>query len=110
MAIVLNEVVSTAPVIHSKLPGGGKIYSSQNPYTPEQAQDLVTVLQSGSILVQPEEVSSFVVGPGLGEDAVRRGRVAVLISIALVILFMAVFYKGAGWVANLAVLLNVRKR
>ena len=107
MAIVLNEVVSTAPVIHSKLPGGGKIYSSQNPYTPEQAQDLVTVLQSGSILVQPEEVSSFVVGPGLGEDAVRRGRVAVLISIALVILFMAVFYKGAGWVANLAVLLNL---
>lgn len=107
MAIVLSGSVHTAPVIHSKLPGGGKIYSGQNPYTQEQAQDLVTVLQSGSLKVTPEEVSSFIVGPGLGEDAVRRGRIAVGISFLLVIAFMAVFYKGGGWVANLALLLNL---
>ena len=107
MAIVLNGKVTTAPVIHSKLPGGGKIYSSANPYSQAQAQDLVTVLQSGSLRVKPEEVSSFVVGPGLGEDAVRRGRIAVGVSFLLVIAFMAVFYRGAGWVANLAVLLNL---
>ncbi|HEU4393954.1 MAG TPA: protein translocase subunit SecD [Planctomycetota bacterium] len=107
MAIVLNGSVNTAPVIESKLPGSGKISSRADPYTQETAQALVTVLQSGSVPVKPQEISSFVVGPGLGEDAVRRGRWSVLISAVLVIAFMAIFYYGAGWVANLAVVLNL---
>ncbi len=107
MAILLNRSVHTAPVIHSKLPGSGRIYSGLNPYTQKQARDLVTVLQSGSLKVQPEEVSSFVVGPGVGEQAVQRGKLAVGISTLLVIATMVLFYRGAGWVANLAVLLNL---
>jgi SecD/SecF fusion protein len=107
MAILLNGKVHTAPVIHSKLPGSGRIFSSFDPYTQEKARDLVTVLQSGSLKVQPEEVSSFVVGPGVGEQAVLRGKWAVGISTLLVIATMVLFYRGAGWVANLAVLLNL---
>jgi SecD/SecF fusion protein len=107
MAIVLNRTVSTAPNIHSKLPGSGRIFSSYNPYTQETARDLVTVLQSGSLKVKPEEVSSFVVGPGVGEQAVQRGKWAVAISTLLVVVTMVFFYRGAGWVANLAVLLNL---
>ncbi|MHC4924330.1 MAG: protein translocase subunit SecD [Planctomycetota bacterium] len=107
MAIVLSGTIETAPEIKSKLPGGGQISSDFDPYTQETAQDLVTVLQSGSLEVQPEEISSFVVGPGLGEDAVRKGRIAIAISFLLVILMMAYLYRGAGWVANLALLLNL---
>ncbi len=107
MAIVLNDSVNTAPVIHSKLDGGGRIFSSYNPYTQDKAQDLVTVLKSGSLAVRPEEVSSFVVGPGLGEEAVRTSRMAMGVSFLVVLLFMAIFYHGAGWVANLAVFLNL---
>ncbi len=107
MAIVLNESVHTAPILQSAISENGRISSQSNPYTLEQAQDLVTVLQSGSMKVKPVEVSSFVVGPGLGEYAVRRGAWSVAISCVLVLAFMAVFYKGAGWVANLAVVLNL---
>ncbi len=107
MAIVLNGVVETAPEIKSKLPGSGQISSDLNPYTQESASDLVTVLQSGALAAKPEEISSFVVGPGLGEDAVRRGRIAVLVSFLLVIGCMAWYYRGVGWVANLALLLNL---
>jgi len=107
MAIVLNGSVHTAPVIESRLPGSGKISSRHDPYTQETAQALVTVLQSGALQVKPEEISSFVLGPGLGEDAVRRGTWSVGISALLVIAFMAIFYYGAGWVANLAVVLNL---
>jgi SecD/SecF fusion protein len=107
MAIVLNSMVHTAPEIGSKLPGSGRIYSKHRPYTQESARDLVTVLQSGSYKVRPEEVSSFVVGPGVGELAVLRGKWAVGISTLLVLATMVLFYRGAGWVANLAVVLNL---
>lgn len=107
MAIVLSDSVHTAPVIHSKLPGQGKIYSSSNPYTQQTAQDLQTVLQSGSLGAKPEELSSFVLGPGLGEEAVRRGMWALGVSTLLVVITMVLYYRGAGWVANLAVVLNL---
>jgi len=104
MAIVLNGKVEIAPELQSKLPGSGRITGR---YTEKGAQGLVTVLQSGSLSVTPEEVSSFVVGPGLGEDAVRRGGLSIAIATALVLLFMAIYYRGAGWVANFAVVLNL---
>jgi SecD/SecF fusion protein len=107
MAIVLSNVVHTAPVLQGKLSGAGSIFNDRKPFKPEECQDLVTVLKSGALASTPEEISSFVVGPGLGDDAVRRGRIAVGISFVLVMLFMAFYYKGAGWVANLAVLLNL---
>jgi SecD/SecF fusion protein len=107
MAIVLSGKVHTAPEIQSALPGSGQISSSWNPYTQATASELVTVLQSGSLRAVPEEISSFVVGPGLGDDAVRKGRLATAIAFGIVILFMAWLYKGAGWVANLALVLNL---
>jgi len=107
MAIVLNGSVHSAPVLKGKLPGSGSIFNDYKPFTAEQAQDMVTVLKSGSLAVKPEEISSFVVGPGLGEEAVRTSRWAIGVSCLLVVAFMAFFYHGAGWVANLAVLLNL---
>jgi SecD/SecF fusion protein len=107
MAIVLENVVHSAPEIKSPLPGEGKIEGGMRGFSQEDAQDLATVLNSGSLQVKPEEISSFVVGPALGEDAVKRGRIAVGISFLLVLGFMALYYRGAGWVANLAVVLNL---
>ncbi|MGO9272480.1 MAG: protein translocase subunit SecD [Terriglobia bacterium] len=104
LAIILDNRVVEAPEIHSQINDHGEITGT---FTPQQTQDLSLVLNSGalpaSISIQSEEV----VGPSLGADSIRHGIVASIVGFVAVMLFMLVYYKGAGINADLALILNL---
>ncbi|MEG3640501.1 protein translocase subunit SecD [Magnetococcus sp. PR-3] len=105
LAIVLDGKVQSAPVIQDKIAGGRATISGS--FTREEAHDLAIVLRAGALpapLVILEERS---VGPTLGADSVAQGLESILIGGVLVIVFMVLYYKGFGLLANLAVMLNV---
>jgi len=103
MGIVLDGVVCGAPVIRSKITSVGTITGS---FSPEQARDLAIALNSGSMPVKLREDYTGVVGASLGADSVRKGVTSSLIGIAIVALFMLLYYRVAGLIANVALVLN----
>jgi preprotein translocase subunit SecD len=105
MAIVLDNVVISAPVIREPITGGrGQITGD---FTDESAADLAVKLRAGALPAPVKFVSDLTVGASLGEDSIRQGVYACILGAALVVLFMAVYYKWSGVVADLALLLNV---
>lgn len=110
LAIVLDGNVDSAPVIQSKIAGGNAqiTLGGQKNYNRliEEATELSLVLRSGAL---PAPVSIFeerTVGASLGPELIKNGATASLVGLALVLLFMAIYYKGTGVVANLALVLN----
>jgi preprotein translocase subunit SecD len=111
MAIVLDDFVDSAPVIQERI-GGGRAQISMGGYKDYQtllkeASDLVVVLKAGSLPAPISLASETIVGRMLGQDAIRKGVMAALIGSLLVLLFMPLYYKGAGLIADLALILNV---
>ena len=107
MAIILDGKVDTAPSINEPLPGKGIITGGGSGFTAKEAAELVTVLDSGSTGATLELEREEVLGPGLGQDAIDRGRLSILIGFGLVLLVMLWLYRVPGIVANVALLLNV---
>lgn len=105
MAIVLDKVVYSAPVIREKIEGGRAQVSGS--FTPEEAHDLAIILRAGALPAPVSILEERTVGPTLGQDSVDQGLASILIGGALVLLFMGVYYKGFGWLANVAVVLNL---
>jgi len=109
LAIVLDDTVSSAPTINSKIPdGNAQITLGTQNYNQalEEANDLVLVLRSGAL---PAPVSIFeerTVGASLGPELVRSGTTAAVIGLVLVMLFIGVYYKRQGLIANIALVLN----
>ena len=103
MAIVLDGRVVSAPTIQSPISSSGTITGD---FTQEQAQDLAIALNSGSMPVPIREEFTGVVGASLGADSVQRGVTSALIGLAIVLVFMIVYYRRAGLLANVALLLN----
>jgi len=103
LAIVFNGVVVATPVIKTAIPGHGVLAG----FEAKELNELLRVLNSGSLEVIPELMNESTIGPSLGEDAIRLGLVAGIIGLIAVILFMLVYYKGAGLIANFSLLLNV---
>lgn len=105
MAIVLDNVVYSAPVIREKIEGGRAQISGS--FTTEEARDLAIILRAGALPAPVHILEERTVGPTLGQDSVDQGLASILIGGALVLLFMGLYYKGFGWLANGAVLLNL---
>ncbi len=110
-AIVLDDRVSSAPQIQQRI-GGGQAritLGSDSDYQQimREANDLVVVLRAGALPAPLSEGKQDYVGPTLGSDTIRHARNAMLVCISLVLLFMAVYYGAAGWIANGAVLVNL---
>ncbi len=105
MAIVLDGAVYSAPTIQSKIPNGQGIITGSA--TQEEAKDLAIVLRAGSLPARVEIIEDRTVGPSLGRDSVEQGKTAFLIAVALVSLFMILYYRLAGFIANLGLGLNV---
>ncbi|MFP4172134.1 MAG: protein translocase subunit SecD [Candidatus Hydrogenedentota bacterium] len=103
MAIVLDGRVVSAPTIQSPITSSGQITGD---FTQEEAQDLAIALNSGSMPVPIREEFTGVVGASLGADSVQRGVTSALIGLAIVLVFMIVYYRRAGLVANIGLLLN----
>ena len=105
MAIVLDGKVASAPTIQTKIDrGSGEITGSR---TMEEAQDLSIVLRAGALPAPISIISKQVVGPSLGADSIRMGTRASLAALLLVGIFMVLYYRLAGLVADIALFLNM---
>jgi len=97
IAIVLDGVVQSAPVVNEPILGGNTAISGK--FTPEEAKKLKTVLQTGALPVSLEFSESRVVGPTLGQDSLHQGVIAAGIGLAIVAIYLMAFYRGLGGVA-----------
>src|SRR5690606_35581499 len=104
MAIVLDNVVVSAPTIQSRISTNGQITGN---FSQEEIKGLITVLRGGSLPTKPRLLSESVVGSTLGVEAIEAGMQAVLIGILGVVILMAAYYLAAGLVANFAIVFNV---
>jgi len=105
LAIVLDKSVYSAPVIQDRIAGGkARITGS---FTLNEAKDLAIALRAGSLPAPVEIIEERTVGPTLGADSVRMGLISMIVGGLLVILFMLIYYKGAGLIADLALIINI---
>jgi preprotein translocase subunit SecD len=104
LAIVLNDEVKSAPVIKGQIFDSGQI---EGKFTKASAEDLALTLKSGALPAKIEYQEERTVGPSLGADSIRAGVEASLGGLALVILFMLFYYRGAGVNAVIALVLNM---
>ena len=102
IVIILDNEVQSAPAVQSEIPNG-EVQITGN-YTNEEAHSLQTVLDSGSLPVSFEYSQSQVVGPTLGQDALRSGVLVALLGILLVMIYLLFFYKGLGTITAGAVI------
>jgi len=112
LAILLDGVVVSAPVIREKIPavsagatislGRGNIQEVQ-----KDARDLALVLRSGALPAPVEILENRTVGASLGDDSIRSGQLAAMLGAALIILFMAVYYRWSGVLADITLVINI---
>ena len=105
LAIVLDGAVYMAPTIQVKIMTGQSQITGLA--SEEEAKDLAIVLRAGALPAKVEIIEDRTVGPSLGRDSIEQGRVAALISMAVVALFMLAYYRFVGLVADLALALNI---
>ena len=105
LAIVLDNTIYSAPNIKQKISGGKAIIEGN--FTTEEARDLAIVLRAGALPAPVNIIEERTVGPSLGHDSIRKGLLSVSIGGIFVILFMFIYYRGAGLIADLALILNI---
>ncbi len=105
IAIVLDGVVFSAPVVKSKIPNGSSVINGLA--SAEEARDLEIVLKAGALPAPVRIVEERTVGASLGEDAIRAGLYSVLAGFFVVAIFMILYYRAAGFIADFALVFNV---
>ncbi|OGR92465.1 MAG: protein-export membrane protein SecD [Elusimicrobia bacterium RIFCSPLOWO2_01_FULL_59_12] len=105
LAIVLDGSVQSAPVIRSAIPDGHAVI--EGTFSSEDAKLLSTVLRAGALPAPVRVIEERTVGPSLGEDSIKAGVRASLIGLGLVILFMIIYYRTSGLIADLAMAINM---
>ena len=105
LAIVLDSNVYMAPVIRERIPSGQAQITGG--FTAEEAKDLAIVLRAGALPAPVQILEERTVGPSLGADSIRKGVFSTIAGAAVVVLFMMVYYRLSGLIADLAVMLNV---
>jgi len=106
LAITLDGRVESAPTIRSKIRDRGVIEMG-GLATIEDATDLSIVLRAGALPAPVKIIENRVIGPSLGQDSIRKGTTSVIIGFCVVLLFMVIYYKLSGLIADFAVLLNL---
>ena len=105
MAIILDNQVYSAPNIRSKISQGSGIIEGSG--TTDEAKDLAIVLRAGALPAPLDIVEDRTVGPSLGRDSIEQGKNAALIGLAIVAIFMIIYYGFSGFVADIALVLNI---
>jgi len=105
LAIVLDDVVQSAPVIRTKIPDGKAIIEGN--FSEKEAKFLATILRAGALPAPVKPIEERTVGPTLGSDSIRKGGLASIIGFLLVILFMVIYYKKSGVISVVALILNL---
>ena len=104
-AIILDNKVITAPVIRSEILGGTGVITGN--FTIEEAQDLALLLRAGALPAPLEIIEERSVGPGLGADSIQAGKIASIVGLVLVCIFMIMIYGITGIIANIALIVNL---
>ena len=103
LAIVLDNTIQSAPTVQSRITKDGQITGS---FSPEEARSLAIVLKAGALPAPVKVIEKKTIGPTLGEDSIKSGLSASLYALVLILVFMAIYYKAAGVIADIALLLN----
>jgi len=105
LAIVLDDVVYSAPVIREKITGGKARISGR--FTMDETKDLAVVLRCGALPSSVKKIEERTVGPSLGLDSINKGVRAAILGLVLVALFMLIYYRFSGLIANFALFLTL---
>ena len=105
LAIVLDKKIYSAPVIQEKISGGQARITGN--FTTEEAHDLAIALRAGALPAPVHILEERTVGPSLGSDSIHKGLVSMCVGGIFVILFMIIYYKGSGLIADFALILNI---
>ncbi len=105
MAIVLDGNVYSAPRINEKIGGGRAVINGT--FTTDEANDLAVVLRAGALPAPMKTLQDLTVGPSLGKDSIEKGLRTLMIAGCLVLIFMIVYYRLSGVIANFALALNL---
>jgi preprotein translocase subunit SecD len=105
MAVVLDNTIYSAPVIQERISGGRAQITGT--FSMQEANDLAIVLRAGALPAPLKIIQDLTVGPSLGQDSIDKGVQATLIAGVMVVLFMVVYYKLSGAIADFALVLNL---
>lgn len=105
MAVVLDNTIYSAPVIQERISGGRAQITGT--FTTQEANDLAIVLRAGALPAPLKIVQDLTVGPSLGQDSIDKGVRATLIAGVMVVIFMIVYYRLSGLIADFALVLNL---
>ena len=105
LAIILDNVVYSAPVIQERISGGNAQITGR--FSLEDAKDLSIVLRSGALPAPLKMLQNVTVGPSLGRDSIEAGKLAGIIGTIAVVVFMMFYYRFSGLIADLALLFNI---
>ena len=105
LAIVLDKKVYSAPVIQEKISGGKARITGR--FTTEEARDLAIALRAGALPAPVKILEERTVGPSLGTDSIKKGLISMCVGGLLVVFFMIIYYRGSGFIADIALILNI---
>ncbi len=105
LAIVLDNKVASAPNIKGKIPHGSAVIEGS--FTMQEANDLAIVLRAGALPAPVKAIEERTVGASLGKDSVRQGQISLLLGISIVVIFMVVYYRLSGFIADFALIFNL---
>ncbi|MBN2568862.1 MAG: protein translocase subunit SecD, partial [Deltaproteobacteria bacterium] len=105
LAIVLDSIVHSAPVIQERISGGNAQITGT--FTMDEARDLAIVLRAGALPAPVKILEQRTVGPSLGQDSIDKGILSIIVGSILVLLFMLFYYRLSGFVADTALILNI---
>ncbi|MCX6826750.1 MAG: protein translocase subunit SecD [candidate division Zixibacteria bacterium] len=106
LAIVIDNKVESAPFIHSKIRNQGQITMGSSA-TIKDAQNLEIVLKAGALPAPVEIIEKAVIGPTLGSDSIRKGLISSLAGLIAVFLFVGIYYRLSGLIADIGLLFNI---
>lgn len=105
IAIVLDDIVYSAPAPSERIAGGNSNITGS--FTVDEAKDLANILKTGKLPAPAKIVQEQVVGPTLGKEAIKGGLMSFVIAFIIIFILMLVYYNTSGWVANIALILNL---
>ncbi|QRR03022.1 protein translocase subunit SecDF [Dyadobacter sandarakinus] len=105
IAIIIDNLVYTAPTVQGEIPNGNS--SITGSFTIEETKDMSNVLKAGKLPAPTHIVEEAVVGSSLGAEAIQDGLISSAVGLLIVLVFMFAYYSKAGWVADMALLINL---
>ena len=109
LAIVLDEILKSAPVVTERIPGNPRIQLGSGDYESllKEAETISSTLRSGALPATLRQLEEKVVGPTLGKKSIDRGKIAGIVGLILVMAFMLLYYNTLGMVANISLFANM---